>query len=238
MAIRGILFDKDGTLIDFRATWLAAYRGAAADLAALAGLDRGFAATLLARFGYDETTDSFVETSPLLWATNRAIAEAWAAEPELALFADACRVAEAHFADETRYPPAPVGDLAALFERLSARGIRLGVATMDTTAKARAMLTGLGLEARLDFVTGFDGGYGEKPAPGMVHGFCSALGLEPAEVAVVGDTPADLLMARAAGAAMAVAVLTGATPRPVLERHADRVIANVMALDAVLDGAG
>lgn len=237
MAVRGILFDKDGTLIDFRATWLAAYRGAAADLARRAALGPGFAEQLLARSGYDAATDSFAETSPLLWATNAAIATMWATAPELAGIADAVAVAEAHFGDEARYPPVPVGDLAALLDRLRARGLRLGLATMDTTAKAEALLARLGLADRLDFVTGYDGGYGEKPAPGMVLGFCQATGLAPAEVVVVGDTAADLLMARAAGAALAVAVLTGATPRPLLERHADRVIASVMALDAVLDGA-
>jgi phosphoglycolate phosphatase len=234
MAVRGILFDKDGTLIDFRATWLAAYQGAATELATLAGLGGDFAEALLARSGYDATTDSFAETSPLLWATNRAIAEAWAGQPELAGIDGAMAVAEAHFADETRYPPVPVGDLAVLLDRLRGQGLRLGVATMDTTAKARAMLAGLGLEGRLDFVTGYDGGFGEKPDPGMVHGFCAAVGLAPAEVVVVGDTAADLLMARAAGAAMAVAVLTGATPRGVLDRHADHVIASIMTLEALL----
>jgi phosphoglycolate phosphatase len=235
MAVRGILFDKDGTLIDFRGTWLAAYRGAAADLATAAGLDPGFAGTLLARSGYDAEADSFAETSPLLWATNRAIAEAWAKAPEIAHVGDAVAIAEAHFGDERRYPPVPVGDLPALFDRLMARGLKLGVATMDTTAKARALLTGLGLEDRLAFVTGFDGGFGEKPEPGMVHGFCAAFGFEPAEIAVVGDTAADLLMARAAGAGLAVAVLTGATPRAILDRHADHVIPSVMAIEALLD---
>ena len=235
MVVRGILFDKDGTLIDFRATWLAAYRGAAAELACLAGLGEGFAEALLARSGYDAGTDSFAETSPLLWATNRAIAEAWAGQPELAGIDGTLAVAEAHFADETRYPPVPVGDLRLLLDRLRGQGLRLGVATMDTTAKARAMLADLGLEGRLDFVTGYDGGFGEKPEPGMVYGFCATVGLTPAEVVVVGDTAADLLMARAAGAALAVAVLTGATPRAILDRHADYVIDSVMAIEVLLD---
>lgn len=236
MAVRGILFDKDGTLIDFRRTWLAAYRGAAAELAAVAGLPPAFARALLARSGYDAATDGFAETSPLLWATNRAIAETWAAAPELAHVPGAVAIAEAHFGDELRYPPVPVGDLSALFGRLRDRGLGLGVATMDTTAKARSLLAGLGVEGQLDFVTGFDGGFGEKPGPGMVHGFCAALELAPEEVVVVGDTAADLLMARAAGAAMAVAVLTGATPRAALDRHADRVIDSVMTIEALLDG--
>ena len=194
--IKGILFDKDGTLIDFRATWLAAYRGAAAELCRAAGLGPGFAVTLLDRSGYDSLTDSFAATSPLLWATNAAIAERWAAEPELRGQPGAIELVLAHFDDAERYPAVAVGDLAALFGRLGARGLRLGVATMDSTAKAEAALAGLGLRPRLDFVTGYDGGFGEKPGPGMVRGFCAATGLTPQEILVVGDTAADLEMAR------------------------------------------
>src|SRR5688572_24685905 len=36
-AIRGVLFDKDGTLVDFRATWVPAYLGVAGELAARLG---------------------------------------------------------------------------------------------------------------------------------------------------------------------------------------------------------
>ena len=233
MTVRGILFDKDGTLIDFRATWLAAYRGAAAELARAAGLQPAFADRLLARSGYDAASDSFSETSPLLWATNAVIAEQWAAAPELCHIADAVAIVVRHFADEQRYPPVPVGDLPALFARLERRGLALGLATMDTTEKAHGTLATLGLAGRLAFVTGYDGGFGEKPEPGMVLGFCAATGLTPDEVLVVGDTAADLLMARAAGAA-GVAVLTGATPRAVLDRHADVVLKSVMQLEDLL----
>ena len=37
------------------------------------------------------------------------------------------------------------------------------------------------------------------------------------------------------GAGLAVAVLTGATPRAILDRHADHVIPSVMAIEALLD---
>ena len=69
-----------------------------------------------------------------------------------------------------------------------------------------AHLRHLGIAGRLDFVVGADAGHGEKPAPGMVHRLLRrASGCEPEEVIVVGDTPADLLMARNAGCALAVA---------------------------------
>lgn len=232
--IKGILFDKDGTLIDFRASWLAAYRGAAEELSLVAGLGPDFVTTLLDRSGYDSPSDSFAATSPLLWATSTAIAERWAAEPELRDQPGVAGLVLAHFDDAERYPAVAVGDLAALFGRLQGQGLRLGLATMDSTAKAEAALAGLGIRPRLDFVTGYDGGHGEKPGPGMVRGFCAATGLEPGEIVVVGDTAADLQMARAAGAAAAIAVLTGATPRHLLDALADQVLESVMQIEDVL----
>ena len=70
MALRGILFDKDGTLIDFRATWVPAYRGVAEELAVGLGGSAALARVLLARLGYDVLTDQFADDSPLLWETN------------------------------------------------------------------------------------------------------------------------------------------------------------------------
>jgi hypothetical protein len=69
--IRAILFDKDGTLIDYRASWLEANRAAARDLAAAAGHAPAFADELLRRLGYKPTENRFVEDNPLLWRATR-----------------------------------------------------------------------------------------------------------------------------------------------------------------------
>jgi phosphoglycolate phosphatase-like HAD superfamily hydrolase len=119
--IRAILFDKDGTLFDFRKTWLAAYGGAAAELAEVAGLGPWFVDALLARHGYDPASDTFTAESPLLWATTRDQAALWSAEPELAAIGDLEQRLERHFSDLDAYPPVPVTDLVRLFERLRAR---------------------------------------------------------------------------------------------------------------------
>ena len=52
----------------------------------------------------------------------------------------------------------------------------------------------------------------------------------PARTAVVGDAPADLRMARAAGAGLVVGVLTGVGGRADLEPLADVVVDSVAAL--------
>ncbi len=233
MRSAGILFDKDGTLVDFRATWIPAYLGVAEELADRVRR-RATGAQLLVHVGYHVAADAFDEDSPLLWATNAMIARHWAQAPELAGI-DVLEVVERHFHDIVRYPPRPVGDVAGLFDRLRRRGLRLGVATMDALAPTRATAELLGIGAALDFLAGCDSGHGVKPEPGMVLAFCAACGLDPAQVAMVGDTPADLAMGRGAGCGLVIGVLTGGAPAHALAALADHVIPSIMALEPLLD---
>ncbi len=234
-SIKAVLFDKDGTLIDFRATWVAAYRGVTEELAEKAGGGRELADRLLRRAGYDPDTDSFAEDSPLLWATSDLVTALWATDPALEHLGDVPGVVQEHFGDHRRYPPVPIGDLAGLLQRLRGRRLSLGIATMDSTEKARATAASLGIEEHFDFIVGADAGHGRKPEPGMVHAFCEAVGCDPAETLVVGDSRADLAMARNAGCGAAVAVRTGGTPARLLAELADVVIEDVQELDALLD---
>jgi phosphoglycolate phosphatase len=232
--IRAILFDKDGTLIDYRASWLGANRAAARDLSAAVGRAPAFADELLRRLGYEPAEDRFVEDSPLLWASNAQIAALWSGQPELSGLNDVFERVERQFSDLEAHPPVAVTDLAALFGRLCGRGLMLGVATMDSTAAAEAMLARFNARHQVRFVAGWDAGHGIKPDPGMVLAFCRAVGVGPAATAVVGDNLADLAMARAAGAGLAIAVLTGGCPAEALAREADLVLASVADLDLVL----
>lgn len=234
--IRAVLFDKDGTLVDFRSTWLAVYRGAVAELAALAGGGAALAEALLRRHGYDPERDVFTPESSLLWASAAQQAALWAAEPELAAVPDVHATVARHFSDHEAYPPLALVELAPLFDRLRARGLKLGLATMDDTEAVERTLARFGVRDRIDFVAGADGGYGLKPEPGMVLAFCQAVGVSPAEVAVVGDNVADLLMARAAKAGLAIAVLTGGCPKDALIGHADLVLASIAELEPALNG--
>ena len=230
--IRGILFDKDGTLLDFDATWIPAYRRGARAVAAITGTVR--AESLLAAGGFDAATGRCVPRSVLAPGTNREIAAVWARACGLDMEAVE-RTIEREFFDTAGCDAAPVTDLDACFADLAARGFVLGVATMDGEAAARAVLERLGASRHLAFVCGGDSGWGTKPGPGMVDAFLAATGLRAGEVMVVGDTPHDMEMGRAAGVACRVAVLSGAGSRAVLEPFADHVIASIEELDDVLN---
>jgi phosphoglycolate phosphatase len=230
-AIRAVLFDKDGTLFDFFGTWVPAYEIIAAELAEG---DASLALRLLEAGGHDPATGRVQPRSILAGGTNRELAQLWAPmlgrsdvttlESQFDLFF------RAHSTTNAK----PVTDLPALFGRLRRRGLKLGVATMDSHAAAEAALAAFGIAGLIDFFTGYDTGHGTKPGPGMVKGFCRAVGVAAPAVAVVGDTLHDMEMARAAGAGLAVGVLTGATPRDVLADHADHVLGSIAELETLL----
>ncbi len=230
--IRGVLFDKDGTLVDFAATWPPAYRAIAAELADAAG-DPALAERLLRLAGYDERGE-LDPGSLLACGTNDEIAALWEARPELAGVTDVAGRLDRVFHEFARRAPTTVADLAGLFRRLRARGLALGIATNDLTFSVETWAESAGLSGLLDFVTGADAGHGFKPEPGMVHAFCAATGLKPPEVAVVGDSVHDLKMARAAGCGLVVAVLTGVTGRDALAPDADHVLRSIADLESVL----
>lgn len=231
--IQAVLFDKDGTLIDFHGTWIPAFRAAAAWIAEETGRPE-LAHSLLVAAGYDPRSGTAPGGSVLAAGSNRELTDLWRRDPDVDAVPDLHRRTELLLLEYVAARPAPAAQLLPLFDGLRAAGLRLGIATMDSTESAQATARGLGIADHLDFVTGYDGGHGAKPSPGMVTGFCAAVGVPASAVAVVGDTLHDMHMARAAGAGLAIGVLTGAGSRAHLEGDADHVIDSVAALPDVL----
>ncbi len=227
MAIRGILFDKDGTLIDYWATWVPINRQAA--LYAAHG-DAGLARELLRLGGHDPDTDRVVPGSPLAAGGIDDIARAFASHPAVRYSAELSRGIERVFCSGGAAHAALIAGVLPVLKELKARGFRLGVATNDTAAGLEASLAPLGVLPLLDFTAGCDSGYGAKPGPGMVLAFCDAIGAQPSQVAVVGDAIHDLAMGRAAGAGLTIGVLSGTSAREDLADGADLVLDSVTDL--------
>ncbi len=231
MSYHGVLFDKDGTLLDFNRTWLPIYRVAAAEFAAG---DAALAESLLSVHGYDPAAGRFAGGSLLAAGNNRQIAAAWAAHCGRADEIDAlAHRLNAIFREQGARAATPVAGLGATLAALKAAGLRLGVATADSEAGISNTLQAFDVLQLFDFLAGYDSGHGVKPEPGMVLAFCDALGLAPARVVVVGDNRHDIEMGRRAGAGLCVGVLTGTSTRAELEPLADLVLDDIRTLPGV-----
>ena len=233
MTIKAILFDKDGTLVDFHKTWMPPCWMAARFFA---DGDEDLARRLMAVGGYDFEADRMGSGSALAAANNEEIVDLWleTVPAKAGQRAELIVEVERIFVEEGLKHVEAVTDLGRLADELHGLGVRLGVATMDSERGAHVSLENLGVKHKFDYVVGYDSGHGSKPGPGMVHGFARQLGLETAAIMVVGDNLHDIDMGRSAGAGMVVGVLTGTSLREDLAPHADHVLDSIADLPQLL----
>ena len=218
--IKGIIFDKDGTLFDFNATWGAWTRQM---LEAETSHDPKMLAPLAEALGYDMTTNRFRPDSVVIAATAEETAEQIRSVlPDLDLTALLQRMNAA----AAKVPQVEAVPLVTYFTGLRDAGYRLGIATNDAEATARTHLARAGIVELFDFIAGYDSGHGGKPAPGQLLAFCAQTGLAAAECMMVGDSTHDLHAGRSAGT-RTVGVLTGPAPAEELAPFADVVLADI-----------
>ena len=173
---------------------------------------RPVAGDVFAAIGFDPSSGRVAAGGPLATSTMAAIEDVVATVlrrwcPSVAA---ARRVTEAAwFVPDPVTLATPLADLPALFGAIRAGGRRIAVVTTDDRAPTDATLRALGVRVAVEAMVCGDDGFAMKPAPDPVFAVCQALSSEPARVAVVGDSPADVAMARAAGAGRVVGVLSG-----------------------------
>jgi len=228
MQYTGVLFDKDGTLFHFEHTWSLWAKRLFDDLA---NGDLIRAIEMAKSVGFDYHTKEFHPESILIACTPDMIAEALAPSVPNQT-ADQLLVIINAIAEEV--PVVEAAPLDPLLTGLRERGMKLGIATNDAEAPARANLKKAGVTEHFDFIAGFDSGFGSKPEPGMLLEFSNSMGLRAKDVVMVGDSAHDLVAGRAAGMAT-VAVLTGIAKEPELAPHADVVLADIGHLPVWLD---
>ncbi|MDX8348051.1 HAD family hydrolase [Cognatiyoonia sp. IB215446] len=226
--IKGLIFDKDGTLFDFNATW-GAWAGRM-----IAGETAGNPAktTALANaMGYDMENQRFRPASVVIAATVEETASAM-----LTVLTDETHDtliprmnAAASAVEQVQAVP-----LIPFFDDLRARGLALGIATNDAEAPALANLTSAGVHDHFHFIAGYDSGHGAKPGTGQLDAFCRETGLAPHHCAMIGDSTHDLQAGRAAGMTT-IGVLTGPAPSAELAPLADVVLPDIGHIPAWLD---
>lgn len=242
MKIKGILFDKDGTLIDFFSLWLTAAERAIPEFLAEQELPQ------------DEKTISYVmeaigvcdgKVDPcgaLAYKSYREIAAdirtVFARMGVLIEHSDSElgkrleRIFQ-RIVTEKNQEYIPLGNLKELFQELKEKKIYIGLATADTYESAKTCMKRLGVLEYLDYLGADNGIVRPKPAPDMLEQFAERFAITPKEVAIVGDTANDIQFAKQCEA-VSIGVLSGVSGKKEL-RGADYVIDSVEYLLPLLE---
>jgi len=229
--ISGILFDKDGVFVNFEKTWTPVLKAIAADLSAG---DGAHAHRLLHVAGFDASADRFLPGS--IWAAGHAddLVEAWLPMLGGVSKGQLFDVVEGHCVCAAPHPVLSHEEQRRIFETLKAMGLKLGVATNDMAASARATVEHFGLADVFDIVLGYDNVANPKPAGDPVLAFADHTGIVAGAVMMVGDNTHDMHCGRAGGAALCVGVLSGNSTHAELSALADHVIDDISHLPPLL----
>ena len=222
--IRAILFDKDGTLIDFEASWAP---GMQALLDAVAPNDPDLHATLARSAGFDYIAGTFTGGSVFVNGTTADMMDHWKTAVPTLNADDVMAKGEIAF---TGLTPVPLCDLPTLMQRLRADGYVLGVVTNAAYAPTIVQLEKLNILEHFDMVIGCDSGFTPKPAGDTIVGFCQQMGFDPQQVAMVGDSTHDLNAGRNAGVGVNVGVLSGPASHAQIADFADVILDDITGL--------
>lgn len=207
--IKGILFDKDGTLIDFYEVWGKAAVKVAKRLCDARRMPERQRMLLPGRAWQ---TAGWTDGA-LAWKSYRGVAEDLqeylGTDPEKL----AGELAELFYEEvglkRTAYPT--FTDVKAMMEALRSRGLWIGVATTDDLKSTRRCLEVLGVEEYISFWGVSGEGLPEKPDGRLASLAAGHWGIWKDEIAMVGDNPNDMRFARNGGA---VAIGVKAEPEP------------------------
>ncbi|WP_082691490.1 HAD family hydrolase [Paenibacillus rubinfantis] len=242
---RAILFDKDGTLLNFMGLW-GSWAAALTDLmerklaelgspgglnkAALLGLHTDEENRVI---GYDKTGPVAMGTEEeviaLLASTLYAAGLPWNEAVTAVRELNGAAMEEL----KQRRDAVPLPGLREFLQSCQEVGVKLAVVTSDSTAGALEHLEWMGIRDAFTSVVGRDRVARGKPGPDMALLACRELGISPSEAVVIGDSNADMQMGKRAEVVMTIGIAEEFSGDPldaVYLRDADVIISSYQEL--------
>ena len=234
--IKGILFDKDGTLVEFQHTWHLIMDSVFQRMAKDFRLDDSAIRSLQTLSGY--TVEGFVQESMIQYLSTREIVGKWIDVLGQRGYTAVSGKRLLSVFEETSLkitsPEILLPGVKETLNYLSGNNYILGVATADTTASAVAGLRRTDLLHYFSYIGSDDGLIKPKPYPDMAELFCRRFEFSNSELLIVGDSTSDMLFAENAGAAFA-GIIADYNKFPVRSKTQCRFVSSVSEIiDAFL----
>ena len=235
---RLIIFDKDGTLIDFTATWVPLIRKRVAFLLKKLGKNEELETFLLKSWGIEPSTGKVDPRGPcpvsprsdeIIIGTMALYQHGFPWDESKQWVAQAFDEADAD--GDWREKVVPVNGIQSFVSRLKGDGFYTALATSDERKDTEAILNHLGMDGLFDIILCAGEVNPPKPDPETIFTICRKLSVPPHETVMVGDSVADMMMGKRAGVALTIASLEGGViPREELEKVADVVVNSIQEL--------
>ena len=233
MKAEAIIFDKDGTLIDFDAFWVAVSKKALGIVLEKFNMPNFLCEEILQAFGVRNGVTAI--NGILCKGTYEQMGEI--VYDALRRHGCECDCAEVtgtvigaynESADAGEVKPTSLA-LTEVLSELKKKNKKLAVVTTDNELITRKCLSALGIEHMFDKIYTDDGVNPTKPDPFCALDFCRLCGVEPQNAVMVGDTLTDVRFAANAGMSM-VGLAKSEENREMLSEHTSTVISDMSEL--------
>ena len=214
MAVKGILFDFDGTLANTIDLILAAFHHTCREV-----------------LGRDLPDERIIKTFGLILPD--AMLELSGRQELVDPMRDVYReYNNAHHDSMIKVIPGALETVRELRER----GVRMAVVTSKKNAMAHRGLRCCGLEDYMDAVVAYGDTVHTKPHPEPMQAACRMMGVRPEECISVGDSPFDLISGRSAGAMTAAVRYTTFSWQEMLDKgKPDYILEKINDLPLLID---
>lgn len=131
----------------------------------------------------------------------------WSWIEALSIVQEAFAIATAALPPKHELTPTFPG-ISSLLQTLKSKGLKLAVLSADVLPNIHHFLCAQHLNTYIDFCQGVEPGL-LKPNPKLLDLTCTGLGISPSQCLVIGDSSADIELAKRGGAAGAIGVAWG-----------------------------
>lgn len=225
--IKAILFDKDGTLLEFSDIWIRASLKLVDEL----NLDVNTSSKLKKELGITKDL-KVIENSILASGTIRELAASLDPYYDNDRLSDYIEEKFLSTIDDNKDQIRPTCDLKTLFALLKDRSIKIIVSTSDNLKIAKKMFEILGLEDDLTYIIAADH-FPPKPSFESISFIMEKYDLKADEMLMLGDSRVDMEYGSKLKAS--VGVLCGTGSRQMLSKYADYIIDDPMGLVELLE---
>lgn len=201
--IRAILFDKDGTLIEFEKTWHSIMTLIFEWMEEDHFIKPEDIVRLKHISGYKTSgfeTERMIQCLPTSEIIEKWVGEVAAEEARMPVHRSYFHQLFDRAAVDDRIEVALIPEVDKTLEYLFNAGYRLGIATSDSEKSMRHSLKKANLERYFCFFGSDNGRYKPKPDPQMANAFLEEARLAPNELLIVGDSDTDRRFAENADA--------------------------------------
>ena len=223
MKIKGIIFDKDGTLFDFQSSW---GKATFEFLTLLSDGDSLVLSKLATTLNFDLARKIFLPNSIFIAGTT---CETIALFQSILPKKSKDEILKLHSYCYSKQKQIPIKNLHTILKRLHKTGFVLSVATNDLYQPTIRQLKEARIFKFFSFIIGADSGFGAKPAPSQLNELKERKGLGPEEIVMVGDSPTDMIAAKSGGF-NSFGVLTGVADKHELELYTEAVFKDISFL--------